>query len=360
MRLRLQTIPHGCLTEEERDKKYMTNNGMLIVVEKIIGGDRYKIMKTRKNRTGILIAIALIGVIALVGNAQASVEPVSGTVDSTVAEGQIVTLYLDINPADYVTVAVTDSPGFNDYYYFNDIEPILLRNGYSTGDSYDATVEMHCSGDERDINQVVGASYTNTFKNTTPSTAHFTGVYDGAIDVPPVMELEPCVTEGGTFSKSLSEGWTLVSLPLVPNNNSAGAVLSSIGEKYDAVYSYNAVTQQFEDVSGGTMDPGIGYFVHVTSPCTWTYGGTAYNSVVTELKSGLNMIGWLNCSKPINDALSSIDGNYYYVARFDASTQSFETYNPAAPNGFNDFTTMDRGTGYFISAKQDCILTESC
>ena len=317
-------------------------------------------MKTRKNRTGILIAIALIGVIALVGNAQALVEPVSGTVNSVVADGQIVTLYLDINPADYVTVAVTDNPGYHDYYYFNDIEPMLLRNGYSTGDSYDATVEMRCSGDEREINQVVGASYTNTLKNITPSTAHFTGVYDGAIDVPPTMELEPCVTEGETFSKNLYEGWNLVSLPLAPNNNSAGAVLSSMSGKYDAVYSYNAVTKQFEDVSSGIMDPGIGYFVHVTSSGTGTYSGTAYNSMVTELKSGLNMIGWLNCSKPISDTLSSIDGNYYYyVTRFDASTQSFETYNPAAPNGFNDFTTMDRGTGYFISAKQDCTLTES-
>ena len=147
-------------------------------------------MKKRKN--SVLFAIALLSVIALVGNAQALVEPVSGTVDSTVAEGQIVTLYLDINPADYVTVAVTDNPGFNDYYYFDDIEPMLLRNGCLIGNSYDATVEMRCSGDERSIYGVVGSSYANTFKNTTPSTASFTGVYDGVTDVPPEMELEPC------------------------------------------------------------------------------------------------------------------------------------------------------------------------
>ena len=147
-------------------------------------------MKNQKN--GFLIAIALLSAIALVGNAQALVEPVAGAVDSTAAEGQIVTLYLDINPADYVTVAVTDSPGYHDFYYFNDIEPMLLRNGYRIGSSYPATVEMRCRGYERDINGKMGRPYTNTFKNTTPSTARFTGKYDGTPEFPPEMELEFC------------------------------------------------------------------------------------------------------------------------------------------------------------------------
>ena len=159
-----------------------------------------------------------------------------------------------------------------------------------------------------------------------------------------------------TFSKPLYKGWNLISLPLVPENNSAGAVLS--GVSYDAVYRYNATSKQFE--VAGVMDPGTGYFVHATADCTWEYSGTAYTSMDTSLEEGLNMVGWLNCSKDIDDALSSISGDYYYVARWNATVQRFEMYNPRAPAVFNDFTTIDRGTGYFISAREGCTLSESC
>jgi len=161
-----------------------------------------------------------------------------------------------------------------------------------------------------------------------------------------------------TYSKDLYEGWNLVSLPLTPSDNSASSVLASVWDNVSAVYKYDATSKQFESAS--TMDPGEGYFVHVTQNCTWTYSGTPYNSMSIELKKGLNMVGWLNCSEDISDALSSIEGDYWYVARWNAVSQSFEVYNPVAPSSFNDFTAMDRGTGYFISAKADTTLSASC
>ena len=185
----------------------------------------------------------------------------------------------------------------------------------------------------------------------------------------PAGNIWPITTEDGTFScgvtpetfsKYLVEGWNLVSLPLTPLvDNSASAVLGGT-IAYDAVYSYDAVTNEFEDVKTGTMDPGIGYFVHITTAGTWTYNGVAKTSMSVPLEQGLNMVGWLNCSKSISDGLSSIDGNYYYAARWNAGTQEFETYNPVAPNGFNDFADMERGDGYFISAKAESTLSESC
>ena len=165
-----------------------------------------------------------------------------------------------------------------------------------------------------------------------------------------------------TFTKYLSEGWNFISLPLTPSDNSTASVLA--GVSHDAVYRYNATagTNQFENTS--TMDTDTGYFVNVTTAGTWTYSGTAYIRMNVDLKQGLNTVGWLNCSKPISDALSSIDGKYNYVARFNVTTQKFEAYNPHphAPSsaGFDDFTTTSRGTGYFISMKVDSTLTECC
>ena len=162
-----------------------------------------------------------------------------------------------------------------------------------------------------------------------------------------------------TFSKPLYNGWNLISLPLVPEDNSASAVLSTVS--YDAVYRYDATSKQFESIeSADAMNPGTGYFVHATEDCTWEYSGTPHTSMDISLKQGLNMVGWLNCSKNVGDVLSPIS-DYYYVARWDATAEKFEVHNPMAPAAFNDdFMAMDRGIGYFISTKQDCTLSESC
>ncbi|RJS83551.1 hypothetical protein CW713_03740 [Methanophagales archaeon] len=196
-------------------------------------------------------------------------------------------------------------------------------------------------------------TYTNTTYHTMTGTDMLYAKYNMDIYVKAAGE--------ETFSKDLVEGWNLVSLPLEPWDNNTSAVLSSMSGKYDAVYSYDAVTNEFKDVMTGTMDPGTGYFVHVTSAGTWTYAGSAYTDMDgISLQPGLNMVGWLNCSRPIYDALSSIDGDYWYVARWNATAQEFETYNPVAPNGFNDFADMERGEGYYISMKGAGTLTASC
>ncbi|MGP8330253.1 MAG: hypothetical protein ACT6FF_08050 [Methanosarcinaceae archaeon] len=157
-----------------------------------------------------------------------------------------------------------------------------------------------------------------------------------------------------TFTKSLPEGWNLISLPLTPTDNSVSEVLSSVSQ--NAVRQYDATTHQFEDAT--TMDPGTGYFVNVTNACTWEYEGEAYTSMTESLLEGLNCVGWVNeTGSALPDALSSIDGSYWYVSRWNADTQSYEVYNPNAPDVFNDFETMDRGEGYFISATNGCTLT---
>lgn len=169
-----------------------------------------------------------------------------------------------------------------------------------------------------------------------------------------------CLQPEETFSKDLPDGWNLISLPLepFPGNESTSKVLETVS--HDAVYSYDANSHKFVDVSGGTMESGIGYFVHVNaSGQTWTYKGTPYTQMNVSLEPGLNMIGWLDCSKSISDALSSIEGNYNYIARWNAHSHEFEVYVPGAP--FNDFNTMEQGIGYFISAKDGCPpLTENC
>lgn len=166
-----------------------------------------------------------------------------------------------------------------------------------------------------------------------------------------------------TFSKPLVAGWNLISLPLTNETDMtvANIIDTSLSGSYDALDRYDASTHNFVALSSSdTMENGVGYFINMTADDTWTYSGSAYTSMNVGLSQGLNMAGWLNCSKDITDALSSIEGNYYYAARWNATSQSFETYNPVAPSVFNDFTMMDRGEGYFISMKTGDTLAESC
>ena len=168
-----------------------------------------------------------------------------------------------------------------------------------------------------------------------------------------------CVGPAETFGKELVLGWNLISLPLTPTSNDTSAVLSLMLGKYDTVFRYDATSKLFEDVTTGTMDPGIGYFVNVTTAGTWSYEGTPpYNSMSIDLKQGLNMIGWLNCTKQISGNLTSIAGKYNYNARWNNG--GYEVYEPHAPEVFNDFFDMKRGEGYWIAAKEDCTLTVSC
>ena len=169
-----------------------------------------------------------------------------------------------------------------------------------------------------------------------------------------------CEAESETFTKGLEEGWNLVSLPLVASDMTVGSVFSSVADS--TIYSYDAGTNNFMVLSEtDELENGVGYFINMTSAGTWTYEGGAYAMMNEPLSQGLNMIGWLNCTKDIEDALSSIEGKYRYVARWDAQTQNYEVYVPGAPSAFNDFDTMEQGRGYFISMKVDGeTISEDC
>ena len=170
-----------------------------------------------------------------------------------------------------------------------------------------------------------------------------------------------CIASQETYSKDLVEGWNLISLPLTADDMTVSSVFSSVSGKYDALYSYDATTHSWVALGDDdTLENGVGYFINMTESGTWTYQGSAYTTMSISLEPGLNMVGWLNCSKPIDDALSSIEGNYRYVARWNSTAHKFEVYVPGAPSGFNDFNTMERGEGYFISMKTSDTLTASC
>jgi hypothetical protein len=167
-----------------------------------------------------------------------------------------------------------------------------------------------------------------------------------------------CVGPAETFTKPLVADWNLVSLPLIADDMTAGSVLASISGSYDSVMRYDSSAHSFVAVEDtDTMENGVGYFVHVTTVGTWSYDGQPYTSMNASLSHGFNMVGWVNeTGVALPGALNSIADSYRYVAHWNATSQSYEVYLPGAPDVFNDFTTMDRGEGYFIAATEGCTL----
>ena len=165
-----------------------------------------------------------------------------------------------------------------------------------------------------------------------------------------------------TFATSLAPGWNLISLPLTPLDDSTSAVLGNddCTIVYGEVYSYDASTNLFVDVTTGTMETGVGYFVDVTTAGTWSYEGFADESLNSELSQGLNCVGWTNTNADLPGAFDSIAGDYRYVARWYTAEQKYELYDPVGETEgpeFIDFTTMEKGVGYFIAATTGCTLT---
>jgi len=305
-----------------------------------------------------IVLIALVMLAAPVAGATPTVyfdpEP------SNAQPGETITVTLWLNTSEGVAA-------FNDDIHFD--TGVVNITDATAGDFYQMWTVVHygdfirIGGWSSDYLDKTGllklADLTFEGKNPGISTLYHTGNAVGHYDGTPVAATwdDGTFTCGGvqTFTKSLPAGWNLISLPLTPLDNSVGAVLS--GVEQNAVKQYDATSKVFVDVTT-TMDPGTAYFVHVTTASTWEYVGDSAPSTTSELKSGLNMIGVPNCAKGVGDAMGLTD--YRYAARWNATSQSYEVYNPNAPAAFHGFTTMEAGEGYFVSAMSDSTLAVTC
>ncbi len=217
-------------------------------------------------RNSMSFVIALMVVIAMAGGVQAATVA-WGEINSTAAEGEIVEVWLDVNPSDYVTVGALDGDSDPDYWYVSDLTPMLDRNGYTSGDTgISATAVMYCSGTQRDIDGVNGSSYANTYENVT--LVQFTVDYaDGSYQAP-MMNLTACPAE--THPDLIVESIT-------PNcggylfgneSNTISAKIENIGSA-DAVAStacFKLSDGYSETASVSSLAPGANETVTITDP----------------------------------------------------------------------------------------------
>ena len=167
---------------------------------------------------------------------------------------------------------------------------------------------------------------------------------------------------------NLYTGWNLISLPLMPEDTSITSLLSSINGNYSIIWEYNAsdTTDHWKKYDPGVpfgndltnIEPGKGYWIMMTSDDTLPISGTVPESTDLDLKTSWNLVGFNSLdSKPIAEALSSINGNYSIVWAYNTSdtTDHWKKYDPDVPFG-NDLINMEPGRGYWIMMTSEGIL----
>jgi hypothetical protein len=162
-------------------------------------------------------------------------------------------------------------------------------------------------------------------------------------------------------SISLNAGWNLLSLPIVPSDNSIDKVFAGISGKFDAIYGFDGTTYQ-SYIPGeasntlSSVDAGRGYWVYMSDNATLEVTGSAAPKDVS-LKLGWNLVGFNSTtSTAVGPAFSNLSGKIEAVYSFDSKANTYRSYIPGEAS---DLSQLEPGQGYWVYANESVTWTIS-
>jgi hypothetical protein len=171
-------------------------------------------------------------------------------------------------------------------------------------------------------------------------------------------------------ARELYSGFNLISLKKVPSNSAITSVLSSIEGNYTKVWRWNTTEENWDTYIPAlgegftqtleTMSVGEGYWIKTTSEgVSLDESGSYPTTTNIDLIADFNLIGFPSTTnQSIATALTSIDGNYDKVWRWNTTLTNWDTYIPALGEGFTQtLETMIVGEGYWIKMSAEDTLT---
>jgi hypothetical protein len=183
----------------------------------------------------------------------------------------------------------------------------------------------------------------------------------------PAPDIGPYELQQGGASVALMAGWSLISIPIIPDSADIGGVLDSIDGKYVVVHAWDSAAQEwrtyYPDLPPGgqtllTLDEKTAFWILMAEAATLTVAGAPPATTAQTLHPGWNLVAYPSATaRPVADALSSIAGKYSIVWGYYADeTQPWRRYNPTSAFG-NDLTTLQPWRGYWVKALEGCVLT---
>ncbi|UCG69560.1 MAG: VCBS repeat-containing protein [Thermoplasmata archaeon] len=213
--------------------------------------------------------------------------------------------------------------------------------------------------------------WTDALLPDLPSAGNYWGVDFGDVNNDGVLDIaitsangvEVYITQTQIFYKiDLSEGWNLISLPLIQSETNVDSVFSTIDGQYNAVQCYDSSyandpwkhyhTQKPSEMIDLTdVNHTMGIWIYVIQP-----GGTVLTVNGNEIgmgqsitiRPGWNLVGYPSKTDKLrDDALGNLffDTDVDSIWTYDAATQSWEEIGPS------DY--FEVGMGYWIHSMRD-------
>ena len=97
-------------------------------------------------------------------------------------------------------------------------------------------------------------------------------------------------------------------------------------------------------------------YVEAFAPVTAAPAGTDLRSLT--LLSGWSLVGWVGAAAMRAEATAGIAGAFDHMFTFDAATQTFRRFSPAAPPVVNTLSEVRSGDGVWIFVPQTATWTQ--
>ncbi len=164
---------------------------------------------------------------------------------------------------------------------------------------------------------------------------------------------------------SLYPGWNFISLCLNTGDNTLSSVLQPISGLYRSIWFYDAASGNWRRyIPDGpalpgdltTMGIGEGYWIDMADDAKLTITGQEIASMSVQLYQGWNMVGYsLPNDQSLGEALLSIADKYNCIWAYDGMTESWSGYIPEIPDLPSSLDHLEPCSGYWISAKENCV-----
>ncbi|MDI6729920.1 MAG: hypothetical protein QMD06_00020 [Candidatus Altarchaeum sp.] len=171
-----------------------------------------------------------------------------------------------------------------------------------------------------------------------------------------------CSVSGNSLNYTINihQGWNLISIPVMPLNDSINDVFASIEGKYTDVYTMVNNSWVFRiyyknkyygDLN--KIEAGTGYWIRMHEDALLNVEGYEIDNAVIPLSAGWNLIGWPSLYGRSFDSFDNISLNFMSIYTFDRSW-IYRTYGYEAWLGNLD--KFEPGRGYLIRVNKSTVI----
>jgi len=136
-------------------------------------------------------------------------------------------------------------------------------------------------------------------------------------------------TQAGKFTRPLTKGPNLASVPLIQSDESVETVLQTV--EFDKVWIYDSFNEKwkwhmtFKPYKGvlRSINETQGFWVNVTEECNFTVAGIVPTQTVLHLREGWNLVGFPSFQQDYSIADLKTDANAERIEEFDPPTPPY-------------------------------------